>query len=510
MILLLALLISPSQMLSAAEPPTAPGASAGQIQHLIEALGNADYFVRQKAESDLGKIGFEAVEALTAASEHDDMEIATRASRLLLAIRSNWSAPGEPPEVSQLLADYESQDESSREARIIRLIYLPENQGLPAVCRLIRYERSLLLAKVAAVRLLEAMGGEAAKADAALALQKGLGSCRRAPARWILAWLQERQDPQALARLWTQLAGEEEGLLFRRPRDTSLAIVEGLLRFQIAALRKIDCCADAALKVERLIKLRRGEPTDLARLLNWFIDQKDWPATRLVEHRCQEAIGESADLLYLVAEAQVRRGDADAAEESARQALHLNPGSDEPSLEMHLRTGENLEERGRFAWATKQWEHVIRNAPPHSPVGILAARRLAELCHDREEDQQAVETLAGIEKAYARRSNQWLLLNLNQDGGDPLTLGALRARMHYYDACRWKAKGDRARQRQCLDNALATQSYDIEVLIDCYQMPDSPAGYRAKIRGLIEKRLVRVAGANRRPGRQYRRGLALQ
>ena len=44
-------------------------ASPEQIHRLIEALGDADYFVRQKAESDLGKIGFDAVEALTAASD---------------------------------------------------------------------------------------------------------------------------------------------------------------------------------------------------------------------------------------------------------------------------------------------------------------------------------------------------------------------------------------------------------------------------------------------------------
>ena len=64
--------------------------------------------------------------------------------------------------------------------------------------------------------------------------------------------------------------------------------------------------------------------------------------------------------------------------------------------------------------------------------------------------------------------------------------------MHYFDACHWKARGDRAKQRECLDKALATQFYDIEVLIECYQVPDSPADYRAKIRELIEKRLCEL------------------
>ena len=64
--------------------------------------------------------------------------------------------------------------------------------------------------------------------------------------------------------------------------------------------------------------------------------------------------------------------------------------------------------------------------------------------------------------------------------------------MDYFDACHWKVRGDRAKQRECLDKALATQSYDIEVLIECYQIPDSPADYRTKIRELIEKRLCEL------------------
>ncbi|MGA2258690.1 MAG: hypothetical protein ABSG53_28825 [Thermoguttaceae bacterium] len=507
---LLVFLIPSLQVLFAAGPSAATPSSPERIHRLIEALGDADYFVRQKAESDLGKIGFDAIEALTAATEHDDMEIATRANRLLYTIRSNWSVPGEPADVAQSLAGYDLQDDGSREDRVIRLIDLPENQGVPAVCRVIRYERSLSLAKMAALRLLEAMAGPdlptmlekreardvpgsyrgAAKPDLAAIVQKGLGTCRRAPARWVLGWLQARHDPQALAGIWTQLAAEEEGLLFRQPRDTSLAVVETLLGFQIAALRKIDRVADAANSVERLIKLRRGQPDELARLLNWLIKQKDWPATRLVENRCRGTIDESANLLYLVGEAQLRRGDAAAAEQSASQALKLNADSDKRSLEKHFQAGESLEERGRFNWATKEWEHVIHDAPPQSPVGAAAARSLAELYHDLGEDGRAAETLGLIEKTYAKRSNQWPLLN--PESGDAQALGTLRARMFYFNSCHWKVQGDRAKQRECLDKALATQFYDIEVLIECYQIPAQPAGFHEKICGLIEKRLCEL------------------
>jgi len=510
--LLLWLCISSLPVLSAPEPAstTATRQSPQRIRRLIDALGDADYFVRQEAESDLAKVGFEAIDALTAAADHDDLEIAVRANRLLGTIRSNWSMPGEPPDVAQLLAGYDAQDDGNRELRIMRLIDLAESRGVPAVCRIIRYERSLSVAKMAALRLLKAMAGPdlpatlekkevfdvprnpkgAARANLAAIVQKGLDSCPRAPARWVIAWLQARHDPAALAGIWTQFAAEEEGLLFRQPRDTSLGIVENLLGFQIAALRKVDRGLDAAASVDRLIKLRRGEPDELARLLSWLIDQKDWPATRLVENRCPATIAESADLHYLVGEAQARRGEAAAAEESARQALKLNPGSDEPSLAMHLQAGERLEQRGRFPWATKEWEHVIQTAPPQSPRAAAAARSLAEMYHDLDEDRRAAETLGRVVQAFSKRSNQWPLGG--RESGDVQALGALRARMYYFEACRWKVEGNRAKQRDRLEEALATQCYDIEVLIECYQMPDPPAPYHARICKLIEKRLCEL------------------
>jgi len=487
---LLLLFYASADSLFAAAPPASPPPSPEQLQRLIEALGDANYFVRQKAESDLGKIGFEALDALSAAVEHDDMEVAARANRLLYAIRSDWTLPGEPPQVSRLLSDYDALEDAGREARISQLVELPENQGVAAICRVIRYERSLPLAKTAALRLLESKENGIAKPDFDAILEKGLHGCRREPARWVLGWLQARRNPKLLAEFWSRLAAGEEGLLFRQPRDTSAAIVESLLRCQITALRATNHGADAARSVEMLITLRRGEPDELSRLLNWLILQADWPATRLVENRCKATIAQSADLLYLLAEAQTQRGDVEAGKQSADQALEMNSNSDETSLATHLQAGENLQERGRFEWAIREWDRVIQNAPPKSAVGTETAHLLSELYHDLEDDRKAAETLSRVEKAFTAAGNESPFPN--QEESDLATLGSLRARRCYFDACYWKSRGDLVRQRASLDKALATKSYDIEVLIDCFHLPNSTSDYRARIRKLIEKRLCEL------------------
>ena len=156
-----------------------------------------------------------------------------------------------------------------------------------------------LLAKTAALRLLEAKAGEAAKPDLAATLRKGPGRLPRAPARWVLAWLQAQAGSPGPCQLLDATG--------RRGRRTAVPAAARHLagdRRGPAAIANRGPAEDRSRgrrrrSVEQLIRLRRGEPAELARLLNWLIDQKDWPATRLVEKRCQAAIAESADLLYL-------------------------------------------------------------------------------------------------------------------------------------------------------------------------------------------------------------------
>jgi lipopolysaccharide biosynthesis regulator YciM len=457
---------------------------------LIAMLGDKDFFVRQKAEQELTKIGFGAIDALAEAADSDDMEIVARSDRLLRAIRSNWTQSGDPPPVVQALSDYEAQDDASREARITSLIALADQQGVPAVCRVICYDRSPLMSKTAAVRLMESLSGKTVNRELATDIRKRLspnwpGARSRMAAQWVLSWLAAGNDPEAVAAVLTKVAAGEDDLIRRRPRESSPAILEGLLQLQIAALRNAHRGSEAAAVVSRLMSLHHGDPAALARLIQWLIDQKDWPATRLVEERFRSTIAASPDLLYLMAEAQALRGDAAVADRTAEQALKLNPEIDDRSLSAHLQAGRMLEDRGRADWAIHEWDSVARRAPAGSTVGTVAGHYLGELYHDLERDDQAAATLARLEKAFPGRTDQYKLFG----NDDSLTLGELRARRHFYEACHWREKGDRVKQRAALDAALASPGYDIEVLIECFRLPDASADYRANAHKLIVKRL---------------------
>ena len=176
-----------------AAPPLSPArqepVSAQHIKKLVRQLGDKDYFVRQRAQDELARLGFDAFDALNAATTDEDLEIASRAKYLLRLMRVEWTTENDPPRVKELLRNYEFEDTRSREARMQGLAALPNGQGIAALCRLVRFEKTLLLSKAAAVALLcGQIGADPPDAAVVETVRKNLKDCKRPGAAWLLAW----------------------------------------------------------------------------------------------------------------------------------------------------------------------------------------------------------------------------------------------------------------------------------------------------------------------------------
>jgi len=199
----------------AAEPPAAKPAASGpaekRIERLIAELGDKDYNVRQRAQDELARLGFHAFDALNAASNHPDFEIASRARYLLRLIRSQWTTDQDPPQARKLLEGYELLPPEERAVRITRLVLLPDGGGIAVVCRLIRFERSNLLANHAALEILRHeplhRGGWIRLAKT---LRENLAGSQRRPAQWLLTYVALRDNPGTAVQAWSKLAKEEE------------------------------------------------------------------------------------------------------------------------------------------------------------------------------------------------------------------------------------------------------------------------------------------------------------
>src|SRR6516225_8862888 len=106
-----------------------------RVGHLIHSLGSEQYLARQAAQEELIKIGPEALDALIAAEESADIEIAFRAQYLVRSIHIDWAGDSDSPQVKQILQSYDRQSEFGRLLKIRELTLLSGDQAWGALCR---------------------------------------------------------------------------------------------------------------------------------------------------------------------------------------------------------------------------------------------------------------------------------------------------------------------------------------------------------------------------------------
>ncbi len=239
-----------------ADSLAAPSYDPKRIEQLIGQLGAEEYSVRQRAQEELARFGVAAYEALNEAANHPDFEIASRARYLLRLIRSQWATDKDPPEAQKLLEGYELLGTNERSWRIGRLVRLPRFGGIPVVCRLIRFEKSELLAGHAALQILYHepvdRGGWAKLASL---LREHLVGSQRRPALWLLTYVDLRENPGEVLGKWSKLVAEEQEFLRASPERMvpgAASLLTYLLAEAYARAGQKDKAAETAAQALRL------------------------------------------------------------------------------------------------------------------------------------------------------------------------------------------------------------------------------------------------------------------
>jgi len=477
----LALAISGGQLIGAPIASKPGNAPPSRVDVLIRQLGDRDYFKRQQAQAELAKLGFDAFDALSDATTDEDLEVASRAKYLLRLIRVEWSKPDDPAEVRRQLRDYEYQTSLDRIGRMQALASIPDGRGVPALCRLVRFEQSEVLSKHAAAQVLaQDRCSGVFKPDVAEMIRANLGNSRRIAARWLAVAIRYRDNPSTALEEWSQRVAEEQTLRRRLPSQSDAQIVATLLRVKINWLQKQRRIPDAVASMQQLIDLERGDLRTLVEQVEWLVEQKAWKLIDEVANRFASQFANHPTLLYAIAESQAARGETKAAEATAERALNLYPGRLDQSLRQHLVVATHLVRRGHHAWAEREYRGVIRRVGAKQQLGILAYYGLAEMLHDQGRSQAAGEALQAVVQAAPADA-----VGDDEIAGRPLS--EIRARMHYFFACEHEKQGNRAKQRAELDRALEADPGEIDTLIACYRLPDVADDYRQKILGLIRK-----------------------
>ncbi len=498
----------------ASEAPVGPASPASgpaaEIDKLVRQLGDNDYFARQQAQDSLAHLGFEAFDALNAAATNKDLEIASRARYLLRRLRAEWMAKDDPPEVRKYLRDYETLPLEGRVSRMHALATLSDGQGILALCRLVRYEQSLVLSKLAAAELLDSQTNAGPPKPAMVQrVRMILMRSKQTAAGWLLTWTRMADHPEAAMKEWNAMVAAEQVLLRHAPSRTRPEIVTALLRFQIGQLERLGKLDEAMAAVGRLADLEHGEFESVMEFGDWLIRQKAWKAVDRWADKFAAQINREPSLLYLVAQAYAEQGNNAKAEETAHRALGLYPGKHPDELERHLNAADQLRKRGRFAWARREFEHVIARGDQRSPAVRAVMVVFAELLHDQGDDLEAAKTLERLVKAVDAMAGRggppppWLQPPFlpRRPGNRPaqnrrpvlqveiagLSYEQVLSQMNYFFACHWAKRHDTGKQRAYLDRALENCDQDVDVLIACYRLAGQPPQYHAKIVDLIKK-----------------------
>lgn len=452
------------------------------VAGLIEQLGDPQFAVRRRAQQELSKHSFEAFDALVEAENSDDPEIAMQAGYLVRQIRAEWTRDTDPRPIQRILEDYEVQNDERRLTKIKQLAALPGDQGLRWLCRLMRFERSGVLSKQAALAIMnEEPRDEAAWTRRAETIHKELARARRPAARWLDAYLQAHSDPAGALEKWSELARAERQTLEQHPRETSSPIVLALLRRQVELLDRLGRSGETGEVMRQMVLSERGDSASLTELIDWLVARKSWDMIDLVADRFRASFDVDAVLMYSLCEARLAQGDRELAEKTAKKALEI--GGD--SQEDHWGLANRLTDRGLTRWADHEWRHVLALGPMGTRWDIVARDVLAAGLHDRGLDQEAADLIKQlVDAADNDPAVTQLIRGVQQLGGK---INPMRAKVSFYLACHAAAQDDSAGQRKLLEKALEQDQENVEVLIGMYQVTADDPEDRAELVKLIRE-----------------------
>jgi hypothetical protein len=474
---------------ASASSPQSSKAQQERIQSLIHDLGNPRFTARRTAANELRQIGAEAFDLLHAATEDSDPEIAASANYLLRQIAVRWVQPEDSATVRALLRQYGQEAENARVQRIEQLAKLPQNGGVIALCRIVRFDRSPIVSRTAALAIIRPKESSSSRPPLdATTVEQQLGASTRPSAIWLRQYLAQQHDPAASIAAWKLLIDQESARL-DKTGETSNEIVLGL-EWNLAELyRQTGDTASISAVLDRIVELAgEGAEDTLVYLLKWLTEHKSWDSLDAFLDKHQAQLAQNKRPLYYAALARALEGKRDLADQLAADAAAVQP---QGRLESFL-SARDMEEHGQFEWAVREYRKAIEKQPSDTGEPFLARLSLANLFHDYEREKEAAEILEPLVKSVQGDTtvNQLYARIRDYYNGRVAELPdpeGIAARYHFYRACQYQSDKDLTRAKDELDLSLKFNPTDADVLIAAYHFPAGDAKWHEAVKQRVRK-----------------------
>ncbi len=466
----------------AAVPPAASDQSLleARVHKLIEQLGAAQYATRERAQSELKRLGLIAFDALYEAQNHEDIEISLRAQFLVRSLTVDWAHEDDPIEVKRILRGYSEKKDKQRKTLMDQLAKLPEWTGTAALARLARFERSPILSKQAALLVMSQSPPDdpAQRERLAARVEKTMELSRRPAAEWLRTYTMTLRDPAASLDAWQVVIAEEQRTLDEFPGKTNRQLVLDLLRWHSEFLLRQGRKSEAEDTMRQAVALLQGAREQIIEMVDWLMVREAWPLVDEIAARYADLFNKDSLLMYRLAEAQWKRGQKEQAEQTARRAFEVPNENMTERYEWAYRLHQS---RGLIEWAEREYRFILEKEPLVSVSGLKSRQRLAEMLHDHERDQEAAEVYRPLVEAMDKDQN--VERGVVQSRYDP---AGLRSRMYYFLAEHARRQGNTDQQKANLEKAVQYDSTEADALIALYRASKDDPTLREKTRRLIQ------------------------
>ena len=486
-------------IVSWAQSPVAKVPPPDQIDRWIEQLGADRFTTRRRARRALARVGLPAFEQLILAGGHPDAEIAAAARSLTIDPDIEWFTPTDSTDVIDLLGDYREQQNAERRETIDGLGQLPVQQSAAPLLRLARYESNESLARAASVALLSVSNpSDERSRQATLAvfdagMPTDLSTSSPPHWQWLAARGEDLRAGSVQPHRWSAII---DAAARRADHSDAPATGDSLRVAQIIATQWPDDADHSAVDfVLDHLSLLPPQTDPIAELAGWAIDHGLASIVAPLRQRYPAFFDASSRLQYLVAEAAVDLQQQTKANEvlsriesdhpliAARRAGEvMDRATADRRVRHRLGVAFDLQLRGQFAWAIREYRWIAEGLPIESGTRATADYRLASLYIELERFGDVVEQLQPVvERLDADDELSEELRRFT------ISTSKLRSLLEFSRGQVAAAEDRNDAAAAAYSEALAADPENIDILIAMYHLPGD-AAWRQRVDAMLDQK----------------------
>ena len=316
------------------------------------------------------------------------------------------------------------------------------------------------------------------------------GLSKRASIDWLRAFAASLNAPEKQLEVWKEIQTRANGDAL--PPE----ILRGISQVHMDVLARADEKEAAFELAKEIVSMGVDGRQDIANVADWILKRDLLDLFDRFYEASRDEFEADRSLLYRLAEAQVKNGDDDTAQETAKRAFEIEP--DERCIatrewiwqtfqardSIHTTVANHLRDRGFFKWAEREYRQSMSlKMEPHF-VYIKSHRWLSEMLHDQQDDERAGEVLNMLMDALDEKENA-KIKKAFAIYDEPI--GAVQARMNFFYAAHHRKQNDTEKEMQALTKGVKASPYDADVLIAMHRVKDAPGEWRSDTREYIQK-----------------------